>query len=162
MQGLMDMKMYSIEQVSHLPITLEEAWHFFSRPENLNEITPDDMSFQIITDVADKKMHAGMIIEYKISPFAGVKMNWVTEISHCVDRQFFVDEQRFGPYAFWHHQHHFEAVPGGVRMTDIVHYGLPLGFLGRIAHALFVRKKLEGIFAYRTVRVAQLFPDSSK
>ena len=156
------MKMYSIQQTTTLPISLDEAWHFFSRPENLNEITPDDMSFEIITDVAGKKMHAGMIIEYKISPFAGVNMNWVTEISHCVDRQFFVDEQRFGPYAFWHHQHHFETTPEGVRMTDIVHYGLPLGFLGRIAHAMFVRKKLEGIFNYRTVKVAQLFPSSSK
>ncbi|MFM7813134.1 MAG: SRPBCC family protein, partial [Flavobacteriales bacterium] len=103
--------MYSIQQTTTLPISLDEAWHFFSRPENLNEITPDDMSFEIITDVAGKKMHAGMIIEYKISPFAGVNMNWVTEISHCVDHQFFVDEQRFGPYAFWHHQHHFEATP---------------------------------------------------
>lgn len=154
--------MYSIQQTTILPISLEDAWHFFSRPENLNEITPDDMSFEIITDVAGKRMHPGMIIEYKISPFAGVKMNWVTEISHCVDHLFFVDEQRFGPYAFWHHQHHFEAVPEGVRMTDIVHYGLPLGFLGRVAHVLFVRKKLEGIFNYRTVKVNQLFPRSSK
>jgi ligand-binding SRPBCC domain-containing protein len=136
---------------------MEKAWDFFSKPENLNVLTPDDLQFEILTDVAGVEMYPGMIINYKVSPFAGVKFNWTTEISQCVTNKFFVDEQRFGPYAFWHHQHHFEEKAGKVLMTDIVHYGLPLGFLGRFAHALFVRKKLQHIFDYRQKKVTELW-----
>jgi ligand-binding SRPBCC domain-containing protein len=151
------MHIYKLEHKTLLPITLEEAWDFFSQPENLNVLTPDDLQFEILSDITGKKMYAGMIINYKISPFAGVKFNWTTEISHCESLRFFVDEQRFGPYSFWHHQHHFESQGGKVMMTDIVHYGLPFGPLGRLAHAIFVRQKLEHIFDYRTKKIGELW-----
>ena len=102
----MNVKFKHWEQL--IPQPLDEIWHFFSRPENLNAITPQDMSFEILSDIADKEMYEGMLIRYKISPFLGLKMNWVTEITKIKEGAYFIDEQRFGPYAFWHHQHHFE------------------------------------------------------
>ena len=136
---------------------LDEVWHFFSRPENLNEITPEDMSFEIMTDLAGVEMYQGMIIQYRISPLLGIKMDWVTEITHVKDKQYFIDEQRFGPYALWHHQHHFEPVSDGVLMTDILHYKVPYGPIGSLANALFVEKMVDGIFTYREQVVEELF-----
>lgn len=142
------MKLHTHRYEQFLPISLQEAWDFFSRPENLNEITPPEMDFEILTkDIS--RMYPGQIIQYNVSPFPFVKMGWVTEITHVQDRQMFVDEQRFGPYAFWHHQHHFEEVDGGVRMTDILHYRVPLGIVGKFINWLFIGKKVKGIFDYR-------------
>ncbi len=152
------MKVYTLERQTVLNTTLEKAWEYFSRPENLNEITPDDMQFKILTDVKGKKMHAGMIIHYRIQPAPFMSFGWTTEIAHSADNQFFVDEQRFGPYAFWHHQHLFEDKGTHVVMTDIVNYALPLGILGRIAHFVWVKNKLKGIFDYRTTVVNRVFP----
>lgn len=151
------MKIYRLERTTHLRTDLETAWKYFSSPANLNEITPPDMHFKIISPDAHKPMYQGMVIEYKIQPFPIVSFGWLTEITHCSDKKFFVDEQRFGPYSFWHHQHHFEERHDGVMMTDIVHYGLPLGPLGSIAHAIFVKKKLEHIFDYRTECMKNVF-----
>ncbi len=142
------MKLHSHTYEQFLPISLNEAWDFFSKPENLNEITPEDMQFEILTkDIP--RMYQGQIIQYNITPFPLVKMGWVTEITHVQDRKFFVDEQRFGPYSFWHHQHHFEAVNGGVTMTDILHYSVPLGVVGKFINWLLINKKVKGIFEYR-------------
>ena len=102
-------------------------------------------------------MYAGQLIEYRVSPVLGIPMYWMTEITHVVEGKYFIDEQRFGPYALWHHQHHFREVEGGVEMTDIVHYKIHLGLLGWIADRLFVRQKLEQIFDYRYRKVAELF-----
>jgi ligand-binding SRPBCC domain-containing protein len=151
------MRVYQLERTTTIPITLDEAWEFFSRPENLNVLTPDDLQFEILSNISGQEMYAGMIIQYRISPFTGVRFNWTTEITHCEEKRFFVDEQRFGPYSFWHHQHHFREEQGQVKMTDIVHYGLPFGPLGTLAHAVFVRKKLEHIFSYRTQKIAALW-----
>jgi ligand-binding SRPBCC domain-containing protein len=152
------MKVYTLERQTVLHTTIDKAWDYFSRPENLNEITPDDMQFRILTDVSGKKMHAGMIINYRIQPAPFMTFGWTTEISQSVDKRFFVDEQRFGPYAFWHHQHHFEDKGTHVLMTDIVNYAMPLGILGRIAHAVWVKNKLKGIFDYRTHVIDRVFP----
>lgn len=114
------------------------------------------MKFNVLTSVP-AKMYEGLMIAYKVSPVLGIPLNWVTEIKYVHDHQFFVDEQRTGPYRMWHHEHHFKVVDGGVEMTDIVSYELPLGFLGKIAHVLFVRKQLEGIFDYRFKKVEELF-----
>jgi len=131
-----------------LPISVEEAWNFFSRPENLNEITPNDMGFEILTqDIPE--MHQGMIIQYNVTPFPMVKMNWVTEITHVVPYKMFVDEQRYGPYSFWHHQHHFKEHEDGVLMTDILHYKVPLGIVGKLVDASVVGKKVNAIFSHR-------------
>ncbi|MFM1876938.1 MAG: hypothetical protein RL266_2675 [Bacteroidota bacterium] len=142
------MKLHQHRYEQFLPISLDEAWDFFSRPENLNEITPDDMRFEILTkDIP--RMYAGQIVQYNITPFPFFNTSWVTEITHVEDRKLFVDEQRFGPYAFWHHQHHFEEIDGGVLMTDILHYRVPLGVVGKLVNALFIQRKVKGIFDYR-------------
>ena len=150
-------KFYTLSKEQVINCTLDEAWDFFSSPRNLKEITPDYLGFEITSpDLADK-MYQGQIISYRVSPLLGIKMNWMTEINHVEHKQYFVDNQRFGPYTMWHHQHWFEEVPNGVKMKDIITYVMPLGPFGRIAHWLFVRKKLEGIFEYRTVVTDRLF-----
>ncbi len=148
-------KVYSIKTVQHLPISLQEAWDFFSSPANLSTITPDHLGFQIVSKHHGEKMYAGQIIEYTVKPVLGIPLYWMTEISHVEDKKYFVDEQRFGPYSLWHHQHHFKETSAGVEMTDIVHYKLPLGVLGRLAHCLFVKKQLKQIFDYRYKIVAE-------
>ena len=116
------------------------------------------MKFVVTSDYdAKTKMYPGMIITYKISPLLGIKLNWMTEITHVKDMEYFVDEQRFGPYALWHHQHHFKEVKGGVLMTDILHYAIPYGVIGQLANNILVEKQINNIFAYRTQEVDKLF-----
>ncbi|HSI91791.1 MAG TPA: SRPBCC family protein [Adhaeribacter sp.] len=144
------MSTYYLKRVQRLPVTLQEAWQFFSAPGNLPTITPDYMRFQVLSDSGSSEMYPGQIITYFIKPVLGIKLFWMTEITHVQDGRYFIDEQRMGPYAFWHHTHIFREIPGGVEMTDQVHYKLPFGVLGRLAHALFVKRQLHGIFNYRT------------
>jgi ligand-binding SRPBCC domain-containing protein len=154
------MKAFHLKFSQRLPMSIEQAWDFFSSPLNLAKITPPDMAFTVTSDIqTDTKMYAGMIITYKVSPVAGVKLNWMTEITQVEDFKYFIDEQRFGPYKFWHHQHHFRQIDGGVEMTDILTYGLPMGFLGTIANSIFVAAKLQHIFDYRKKKVIELFGD---
>lgn len=140
-----------------IPRPLTEVWDFFSRPENLNAITPDDMSFEILSDIQQEKMYPGMVIQYRISPVRGIRMNWVTEITHVREGSYFIDEQRFGPYAFWHHQHHFQERDGGVLMRDILHYKVPFWWIGNLADAVFVDPKIEEIFTFRKQAVERRF-----
>ena len=157
------MKAYHLKFSQRLPISLSEAWDFFSSPMNLAKITPADMAFTVTSELpADGKMYPGMIITYKVSPMAGIKLNWMTEITQVEDQQYFIDEQRFGPYKFWHHQHHFKEIPGGVEMNDILTYGLPMGIFGNIANSVFVAGKLQQIFDFRKKKVIELFGDYTK
>lgn len=151
------MKIYSLQKTVLIKASMDEVWDFFSSPYNLNEITPPDMSFEILTDIRGRKMFPGMIINYKVRPVLNIPMRWTTEITHCEDGHYFVDEQRFGPYSFWHHLHKFEQKADGVEMTDLVHYGIPMGIFGRFANSIFVQKKLEGIFEYRNEVVEKRF-----
>ncbi len=153
-------KFYTLSKEQVINCTLDEAWDFFSSPRNLKEITPDYLGFEITSPNLADKMYQGQIISYRVSPLLGIKMNWMTEINHVEDKKYFVDNQRFGPYTMWHHQHWFEEVPNGVKMKDIITYVMPLGPLGRIAHWLFVRKKLEGIFEYRKIVTDRLFGET--
>lgn len=147
---------YTLEVSQFLKIGQEEAWNFFSSPGNLSKITPPSMGF-VITSGPVKPMYAGQIISYRVSPFAGIRANWVTEITRVEEGRFFVDEQRFGPYRMWHHEHIFEPMDSGVLMTDRVSYKLPMGILGRLAHPLFVKNKLHRIFEYRESKLNELF-----
>ena len=140
-----------------LPISLDEAWSFFSNPANLKEITPAHMGFVVTSKHHGDVMYPGQIIRYIVKPVLGIPLKWCTEITHVEDKKYFVDEQRFGPYAFWHHQHHFTAVAGGVLMEDILNYKVPLGFLGNIVDGLFVRKEVTGIFEYRKKVLTERF-----
>lgn len=118
------------------------------------------MAFTVTSELQpEQKMYPGMIITYKVSPVAGIKLNWMTEITQVKEHQYFIDEQRFGPYKFWHHQHHFKEIPGGVEMNDLLTYGLPMGFLGNIANSVFVAGKLQAIFNFRKQKVIELFGD---
>jgi ligand-binding SRPBCC domain-containing protein len=145
-----------LERVQTLPATLAESWAFYGRPENLARITPPWLDFRLVWPPAPEPLHTGMIIRYTIRPLLGIPLSWVTEITHCREPLLFVDEQRFGPYRFWHHQHHFREVPGGVEVRDLVHYRLPFGPLGEIASGL-VRRKLAAIFDYRREAAREVF-----
>lgn len=151
-------RIYSLKAVQKIPISLAEAWDFFSRPENLQHITPPSLQFKITSSHHGEKMYAGQIIEYTVRPLLSIPLYWMTEITHVAEQEYFIDEQRFGPYALWHHQHHFKEIDGGVEMTDIVHYKLPFWFLGDWANSIFVRKELEGIFEFRKEAVEKRFP----
>jgi ligand-binding SRPBCC domain-containing protein len=148
--------MHTLERTQRLPITVEEAWNFFSSPKNLKKITPPYMGFHIKYG-GESPMYAGMIIKYTVTPLLGIPMTWVTEITHVEDKSFFVDEQREGPYAIWHHQHHFKAIPNGVEMTDIVNYKLPLGILGEWIEPFLVKSKVNEIFEYRNKKMIEMF-----
>lgn len=150
------MKIYKIETVQLVTASLDECWAFFSSPQNLQKITPNDMGFQI-TDFDNKSVYPGQVIQYKVSPIFGIKLSWMTVITAVKDKGYFIDEQRFGPYTLWHHKHFFEANETGTKMTDVVHYALPLGFLGRIMNTLVVKNKLKQIFDYRRVKVDEMF-----
>lgn len=141
-----------------VPQNIDKVWDFFSRPENLNEITPDDMKFQFLTETKGIKMYEGMIIRYKVSPFAGLKFNWVTEITKIVEKEYFVDEQRIGPYKMWHHEHHFRKIDENTtEMTDILNYDVGKGILGPIMDKLVIGKKVDGIFEYREKMINSYF-----
>ena len=150
-------KVYSFKTIQNIPIPVAAAWDFFSNPANLKEITPGTMGFKTISQHHGNSMYAGQVIEYKVSPVLGIPLYWMTEITHVEDKKYFVDEQRYGPYSMWHHQHHFKAIEGGVEMTDIVHYKLPFWFFGDIANTLFVKKQLQQIFDFRFKVVEQKF-----
>lgn len=148
--------MHTLERTLRIPITIDKAWAFFSSPENLKKITPPDIGFDIKSGYSSP-MHAGMIITYTVKPFLGIPLNWVSEITEVEEKSFFIDEQRKGPYAIWHHQHHFKAIPHGVEMTDIVNYKLPFGVLGEWLEPVLVRPKVHGIFDYRNKKMVELF-----
>jgi ligand-binding SRPBCC domain-containing protein len=150
-------KVYSIKTVQKMPISLDQAWEFFSRPDNLKDITPSNLGFLVISKYHGEWMYAGQIIEYIVKPILGIPLYWMTEITQVAHQQYFIDEQRFGPYALWHHQHHFKAIEGGVEMTDIVHYKIPFWFLGDMAHALFVKMQVKNIFKFRFIATEKKF-----
>ena len=151
------MKPYTLERRQILPGSLEEAWSFFSNPGNLVKITPPDMDFRI-TSPPCEETYAGQIITYTVRPLMRVEVSWTTEITHVERPNFFVDEQRFGPYRFWHHQHRFSQVAGGVEMHDLVHYLLHHDHLVGLINRLFVAPRLRRIFDYRARKLQELFP----
>ena len=150
------MKIYTLHEKQNLPISIEKAWAFLSSPKNLKIITPDYMSFDILSG-AEKPMFPGQIIQYIVTPVLGIKTKWVTEITHVKDKEYFVDEQRFGPYALWHHKHFIKEIEGGVEMEDIIDYKVPMGILGQMVQPILVKPKLEEIFAYRQKKLIELF-----
>jgi ligand-binding SRPBCC domain-containing protein len=150
------MKIYQIKSKQVLPMTLDNSWNFFSDPRNLPKITPPWLNLRITSDLPDK-MYEGMIITYKVYPFLRIPSNWVTEITQMRERKFFIDEQRFGPYKFWHHQHHFKEIDNGIEMEDIVTYALPLDPLSRPINSLFVGNKVKEIFEFRKEVLKKLY-----
>ncbi len=150
------MKIYTLHKKQNIPISVKQAWDFLSDPKNLKTITPDYMGFHILSG-ADRKMYSGQIIQYIVTPVMGIKTKWVTEITHVKDNAYFVDEQRFGPYALWHHKHFIKEIKGGVEMEDIIDYKVPMGILGQLVHPILVKPKLQEIFNYRQKKLVELF-----
>ena len=150
------MKIYRLHKKQNLPITIDKAWEFLSNPANLKIITPDYMSFDILSG-ADRPMYPGQIIQYIVTPLLNIPTKWVTEITHVDEGNYFVDEQRFGPYALWHHKHFIKPIKNGVEMTDIIDYKIPLGILGQLFHPIIVAPKLKEIFEYREKALINLF-----
>ncbi|MDR7484117.1 MAG: SRPBCC family protein [Armatimonadota bacterium] len=142
------MRLQSFRTVQRLSVAISDAWACFSDPRNLRRLTPPWMRLEVLSPLPDCA-YAGLLITYRVRPVAGIPVTWVTEISHVCEPYLFVDEQRLGPYRFWHHQHLFREVPGGVEMEDIVHYALPLGWLGLIVNRLVVAPRLQEIFEFR-------------
>lgn len=151
------MAFYQLIRTQKIPANTQEIWDFISSPSNLKEITPEHMGFIITSNNSNEKMYPGMIITYKVSPLFGIKLNWVTEITHIKEKEYFVDEQRIGPYTMWHHEHKIETIENGVLITDIITYQPPMGILGAIANSLFIKKQLKQIFEYRKIALEKRF-----
>ena len=149
--------MRRIEFYQFVPASLDVVWDFFSSPANLSKITPPEMGFNITSPV-QPEMYPGMFITYKVSPAMGIKLNWLTEITHISKGKYFIDEQRLGPYSIWHHEHHFREVTGGVEMHDVLYYQVPFGLIGKLAGLFFVNNKVKQIFTFREKRILELFP----
>ncbi|RAI97474.1 ligand-binding SRPBCC domain-containing protein [Chitinophaga skermanii] len=150
-------KMYSLQKVQVLPVDMKTAWNFFSSPGNLQTITPAYMRFKIISEQHACGIYAGQLISYIVRPVLGIPLRWVTIITQVKEHEYFIDEQQYGPYAFWHHEHRFREVEGGIEMTDIVHYRMKLGVLGRFANSLFVGNQLKDLFSYREKKIREIF-----
>ena len=151
------MSVHKFQRTQFIPVTLDEAWDFFSHPKNLAVMTPEYLNLKFTNELYGSEMYPGQVMTYNVRPVLGIPMFWMTEITHVVPKKFFVDEQRFGPYALWHHKHELIAIDGGVLMNDTIHYKVPFGILGRIANYLFIRKQLEGIFSFREQKLEALF-----
>lgn len=149
------MKLYRLQAKQYLPITTEVGWEFLSNPTNLKNITPEHMGFKIISG-GEKPMFPGQIIQYKVAPFPGYSTKWVSEITHVKHGEYFVDEQRFGPYALWHHKHFLNPIKNGVEMEDIIDLKLPFGVFGQLGYPL-IKKQLLKIFLYREKKFNELF-----
>ena len=150
------MRLYQLKSRQVFPISKQKAWDFLSNPANLKVITPDHMGFHIL-DGSNSEMFPGQIIQYIVKPFPFYSVKWVTEITHVSEGDYFVDEQRFGPYALWHHKHFLKEVEQGVEMLDVVDYKLPFGILGQLMYPIVVKSQLQKIFSYREQKLTELF-----
>lgn len=137
---------------------LAHVWEFFASPQNLNAITPGDLTFRIV-GAPPARMYAGQMIEYRIGVLPGITTRWLTEITHVRELEYFVDEQRIGPYRLWHHEHRFQPAANGrgVLMTDRVTYEVGFGPIGEVLHAAWIGRQLKAIFDYRAAKIAELF-----
>lgn len=151
------MSIYQYKTEQFLPISIDEAWQFFSSPKNLATITPEELDFKILSKSDDEGIYEGMIIDYTVKPLFKIPLHWQTEICKVKKGMFFTDRQLKGPYKLWEHTHTFRPVKCGVWMQDVINYQLPFGILGNIAHAVLVRKKIQNIFTYRKNILEKIF-----
>ncbi|HAF28713.1 MAG TPA: hypothetical protein DCG75_06655 [Bacteroidales bacterium] len=149
--------MYQLKITQNIPISLIEAWDFFSQPDNLGKITPQYMNFNILSRSDAGEMYPGMIITYRLSPLFNFTVKWATEITQIKEHRYFIDNQIQGPYKIWHHEHHFKKINNGTEMRDILFYDVPLGFIGQILHKIFIRKRVQEIFDFRETKIKELF-----
>lgn len=150
------MKIYTLHKTQKLPITVDEAWAFLCNPANLSKLTPPKMNMTIIS-MEDRPIYAGQVLQYSVTPLPGFKTKWISEITQFKDRDYFVDVQLYGPYSFWHHKHFIRAIEGGVEMEDLIHYKVPLGWLGQLVQPIIVKPKLEDVFNFRKTQLEAIF-----
>jgi len=150
-------KIYSIKRSQKIPVTLNVLWNFFSKPENLKKVIPENTQFSITSPLDSPVIYPGQIIEYDVKSVIGLHFKWITEITEVETNQYFVDEQKAGPFSVWQHQHYFVEIPGGVEMMDILQYRFRFGFLGRVLHKLYVKKRLQRMFDFRERKLKSLF-----
>lgn len=153
------MSLHQLKSIQKIPVSLDEAWSFFSNAKNLLRITPPFLNLKVTSEISDEEVFAGQRMTYKVKPILNFPLSWTTEITHVERLTLFVDEQKEGPYKLWRHQHHFKEIEGGVEMTDLVVYELPFGFLGKIAHTVAAKNKLLEIFTYRYYKINELYGD---
>lgn len=151
------MAFYQLIAEQNIPAPVSEVWKFISSPDNLKNITPEYLGFEMTTNGGNARMYPGMILAYKVSPILGIKLTWMSEITHVSDQEYFVDEQRIGPYKMWHHQHRITPIKGGVLMVDTVTYQPPFGLIGTIANTLIIKNQLNDIFEFRRLAVEKRF-----
>jgi len=149
------MSIYKLERKQVVNASINDCWDFFSSPKNLAVITPESMKFNII-DFDDKPIYNGMIIGYTVSPVKFCKLKWLTEITEVQKPNCFIDNQLLGPYKIWHHKHFFRELESGTEIVDVVHYVLPFAPLSNFMN-LFIKKKLDFIFDYRTKKIEEIF-----
>lgn len=150
------MNIHSFQQTQLLHMSREEAWLFFSNPQNLPILTPDWMHLRMVGDLAET-IYEGMLIKQKIKPLLGIPLTWETEITEIEEYVYFIDEQRVGPYKLWQHEHRLHETSNGIKLIDRLHYALPCGLLGELVHQLTVKRKITEVFAYRYKTLEQLF-----
>ncbi len=150
------MHVYRLQRTQNLPVSLETAWEFLCRPEHLRDLTPPGVGLTVTSELPDR-VYPGLIITYRLKLNKMLYFNWVTEITQAEPLRYFIDEQRSGPYRFWHHEHRLRSTEQGVEMTDLIHYALPFGFLGRMVHAAIVKNQLNAIFDYRRKALSERF-----
>ena len=143
------MSVFQFYKEQSFKVDRNELWKFISNPGNLAKITPPSMGFKITSPYVADNMYPGQIITYRVVPMLGIPVVWVTEITHVVENEYFVDEQRSGPYSIWHHEHRLVDEDEGVLMQDLITYKPPIGILGNFANRLFIIKTLNNIFEYR-------------
>ena len=151
------MKIYYFKASQFLSTDINTAWNFFSSAKNLATITPPELGFKILTDLDEKDIYEGMLIDYTVKPLFGIPLHWKTEIQKIEKPFMFMDKQLKGPYKIWEHTHHFTQKEGGVFMEDEVKYQLPFGIIGQLTHSMIVRKKIERIFEYRKMILDKIF-----
>ena len=139
-----------------LPVGRNEVWDFFSKPSNLSKLTPGEMNLKVSKD-NDREVYEGMELQFEVSPIMGIHMKWISRITKVKKGEYFIDEQLKGPFAFWRHEHRFNAVDGGTEVVDILTYKMPMGKLGKLAYPLLVKGKIEDLFVYRKQELQEIF-----
>ncbi len=152
------MPVHRISDEIEIPVPLDEAWSFFSNPNNLQKLTPESMNFKQVYQPESEEVYPGMMLVYKVSPLLGIPLEWVTEIVQVDRKARFVDDQVKGPFAMWHHIHEFEERGSSTLVRDLLYYRMPFGPFGSIAHALFAKKQIHDIFEFRKEGLRELFP----
>jgi ligand-binding SRPBCC domain-containing protein len=147
---------HTLRREQLIPAAVGAVWDFFATPKNLDLLTPPGLKF-FTPAPPEGRMYAGQLIAHRIRIFPGYWARWLTEIRQVREREYFVDEQRVGPYKFWYHEHHFRAAPGGTLMTDQITYQVCYGPLGWLVNELWIKRALRKIFDYRRGAIERAF-----